>query len=335
MRVGLDLLFLEPGRTGGRETYARELLAALRAERPDLAFVAYGGEDLRDPDGWWHGCDEVVVLRGVRAASRASWARAEVGGLARARVDVVHGLANFGPLFGAARRVLTVHDVLFAQLPEAVPLASRLPTAALMRAAARRADAVIAVSAASAADARRVLGVDEVVVVPNGVTPPVTAGDAARGRALAGAERFALCVASHLPHKDLALLPDDVVKAGTGTEVLPNGLGAVSWPELEDLYAAADALVTPTRFEGFGLPVLDALLRGLPVACTDLPVLREVAGPHATYFPAGDALACRAAIAVARSRPKDEPAVRAHAKSFTWSRAARATAAVYDRVVAG
>lgn len=341
MRVGLDLVFLEPGRTGGRETYVRELCAALRTERPDVELVAFGGEDLRG-DGWWRSsCAEVHVLRGVRAASRPSWARAELVGVARAAaragVDVVHGPANFGPVSGPFARVLTAHDVLFAEVPDAVPLAARVPTALLMRAAARRADVVVCVSQAASVSVRRALGVapDRVVVVPNGVAPPAVVGSAERGRALAGRASFVLCVASHLPHKDLTLLPDDVVKAGAGTEALPGGLGAIDAQALEDLYAACDAVVLPTRMEGFGLPVLEAFLRGVPVACTDLPVLREVAGGHASLFVVGDRAGCVEAIARAVARGRGDATARAHAASFTWQRAARDTAAAYERVLAG
>ena len=65
-------------------------------------------------------------------------------------------------------------------------------------------------------------------------------------------------------------------------------LGGVDPARLEALYAAATVVATPTRFEGFGLPVLEAMARGVPVACSELPVLREVAGDAAVYFDAAD-----------------------------------------------
>ena len=120
-----------------------------------------------------------------------------------------------------------------------------------------------------------------------------------------------LSVASDLPHKNLAALIDGLAAlderpvlafAGHGTDTgdlraraAQAGvaddvrlLGAVDPDRLESLYAAAAVVATPTRFEGFGLPVLEAMARGVPVACSELPVLREVAGDAAVYFDASD-----------------------------------------------
>jgi len=112
-------------------------------------------------------------------------------------------------------------------------------------------------------------------------------------------------------------------------------LGAVGAEQLEGLYAAADVVVTATRFEGFGLPVLEAMARGVPVACSDLPVLREVAGDEAAAWldpgdPASVAAAVRRALA---SRDELRAAGLARAAGFSWAAAARATAQVYERAV--
>ena len=254
--------------------------------------------------------------------------------------------------------MLTVHDVLWRRLPEAVPAAMRLGTNVLVTAAARRADRVITVSHASAADIERELRLPagRVAVVPNGVTPPPAAPPAPADVGQ-GARPLALSVASDLPHKNLAALVDGLALvpadarpllafAGHGTDTgalraraAERGvaddvrlLGAVDADRLEALYAAAALVLTATRFEGFGLPVLEAMARGVPVACSDLPVLREVAGDAAVWLDPGDPAEHRARHhRRARRRRAAAHGGPAQAARFSWAAAARATAEVYER----
>jgi glycosyltransferase involved in cell wall biosynthesis len=373
MHLGLDLLFLEPGLSGGRETHARELLRALRTADPELTVTTFCNRETADAGtGWWTDlADRAVVLGRAQVGSRAAWAIGELAGLPlaanRARVDVLHSPANLGPVGGGRfARVLTVHDVLWRILPDAVSPAMRLGTQVLLPTAAGRAQRVITVSEASRADlvAQLRLPRDRIDVVPNGLTPPRGTPDAARAEARlgAGGRRIALAVATDLPHKDLATVVAGVAAipaadrpllavAGHGTDqgrlpeqvarlALTDGvrlLGAVTSEELEDLYAAADVLVTATRYEGFGLPVLEALARGVPVVCTDLPVLREVAGDTARYVPAQDpgrlASALAETLAGGDEVERRVAAGRERAATFTWEAAARATREVYDRAV--
>jgi glycosyltransferase involved in cell wall biosynthesis len=361
VRVGPDLLFLVPGETGGRETYARELVRALAAERPDLELVALVNRETAAAaeDGFWSQYASVVEI-GSSGVARGSWALGELWRLPRAArgLDVLHSVANFGPLYGAGARVLTVHDVLWRRLPDAVPPAMRIGTNLLVAGAARFADRVITVSDASAADiaAELRLPAGRVEVVRNGVTePPATSPPPADvGQ---GTRPLALSVASDLPHKNLAALVDGLALvppgarpvlafAGHGTETGAlraraaewgveddvRLLGAVDPERLEALYAAAAVVLTATRFEGFGLPVLEAMARGVPVACSDLPVLHEVAGDAAVWLdPASPPSISRAIQAALRDAERLRDAGRARAKDFSWGAAARATAAVYER----
>jgi glycosyltransferase involved in cell wall biosynthesis len=356
VKVGLDLLFLVPGETGGRETYARELVRGLAAERPDLELTALVNRETTGA-GFWSEAARVVEV-GSSGVGRGSWALGELWRLPRAArgLDVVHSVANFGPLHGAPARVLTIHDVLWRRLPEAVPTAMRLGTNVLVTGAARRADRVITVSRASAADIERELHLPagRVAVVPNGVTPP-PASPPAPADVGQGARPLALSVASDLAHKNLAALVDGLALvpanarpvlafAGHGTDsgalrarAVERGvagdvrlLGAVA--DLEPLYAAAALVVTATRFEGFGLPVLEAMARGVPVACSDLPVLREVAGDAAVWLDPGDpATIGRAITAALADAERLRTAGRAQAECFSWAAAARATADIYER----
>jgi glycosyltransferase involved in cell wall biosynthesis len=111
----------------------------------------------------------------------------------------------------------------------------------------------------------------------------------------------------------------------------------VSVAELEGLWEAADAFVFPSLYEGFGLPVLEAMERGVPVACSNTSSLPEVAGDAALLFDPHD----EAAIASAVERLLDDPdqagRLRAHgrqrARLFTWQRTARLTLQTYARVL--
>jgi glycosyltransferase involved in cell wall biosynthesis len=113
--------------------------------------------------------------------------------------------------------------------------------------------------------------------------------------------------------------------------------GWVSDPDLEDLYALARCFVLPTFEEGFGLPVLEAMVRGVPVACSDIPVLREVAGGAAALFDPGDPASIAAQIG--RLCADDELSAdlvargRERAHQFTWERTARATLESYRRAL--
>jgi glycosyltransferase involved in cell wall biosynthesis len=90
----------------------------------------------------------------------------------------------------------------------------------------------------------------------------------------------------------------------------------------------------PTRYEGFGLPVLEAMACGVPVAASDIPVMREVGGPHARYAPPGDVVAWAATVRALVAEPPGPAALaaaRRHAAGFTWQRTARATLAAWRR----
>lgn len=277
---------------------------------------------------------------------------------------MLHSPANFGPIAGPFASVLTVHDVLFRRHPEMLTPVMRLGTGALLPPAARRANTVITVSNASRQDIEQLLDVprERIEVVPNGWTPPRTVGvaDAARRRLDSAGRPIALSVASDLPHKNLPALLEALALldpaerpvlalAGHGTDTgglalrarelgLERDLrilGEVGAAELEDLYAAAATVLTVTLFEGFGLTVLEGLARGLSTVCSDLPVLREVAGDAALWVdphrPASTVAALRRALAGGPEIERLRAAGRERARRFSWRSAAEQTADVYER----
>jgi glycosyltransferase involved in cell wall biosynthesis len=276
-------------------------------------------------------------------------------------------MANFAPGWGRTPRVVTIHDLQYRALPDQLSPPVRTLTGSLVRVAARGAKRVIAVSEAGAQEIVDGLGVgrERIDVIPNGVrrpgsSPPTQA--MREGHGLAG-RTVALAVATNLPHKNLAVLMQalaliDVaerpllVLAGHGTDdralrerALGAGvaddvrlLGSCSTDALDALYAIADCLVLPTLHEGFGLPVLEAMARSLPVACSDIPALREVAGRAAVYFqPRRPEEIAAAVVELLRDRALTDRLVAlglARAAGFSWSTAAARTLASYSRALA-
>jgi glycosyltransferase involved in cell wall biosynthesis len=372
IHVGLNLVYLVPGETGGMETYARELvprLAALDGVRL-TAFV--NREAAEAADGPW---GEVVPMQvvPVRARNRLEWVRGEQQHVprlaARGRCDLVHSLASTAPLRGRVPGVTTIHDLNYRKVPEAHFGLRGLGMRVLVPAAARRSRRVVAVSAATRDDLVADLGLpaQKIDVVPHGVAappgPPCGAAAAARERFGLGERPVVLSVSAKRPHKNLVRLVRAV--AGIPAErrpvlVLPGyptpheeelrGLAAelgvagdVTWPawvsadELEGLYAAATCLVFPSLYEGFGLPVLEAMARGVPVATSGRASLAEVAGDAALLFDPDDVDAIRAAIERLLSdedqRRRLAEAGRRRAELFTWERTAELTLECYRRAL--
>lgn len=351
MRVGLNLIFLVPGETGGMETVARELIPRLAAAAPEHEFVAFVNEESAGED---FGVPSVVVP--VRARDRKQWVLGEqrlLPGLA-AGCDLVHSLGGTGPARGDFLRVVTIHDLHYRTQPDAHFGVRGLAMRLLVPLAARASDAVITVSNASRAEIVRLLGTPpgKVSVVHNGIgRARVAPAPEAVLRRLHWLEDrpVLLAMSAKRPHKNLAGLLDALalledrpvlVLPGYPTEHESSlrerahelgitgdvrFLGWIPDADAEGFYAMARAFVHPAFSEGFGLPVLEAIARGLPTACSDIAVLREVAGEDAVFFDPGDPAAIADGVREALARPRGEGVVR-----FTWEAAAEATLAVYE-----
>jgi len=368
-RILVDLLGYT-GERGGTETYARELLARLPDRMPGATFVGLTGRaGAARVRAFFPG--DVVTVRWVGAGA-AAWAAGEIlaaeRSARRARADLLWTPANFGPVVRGMRRVATIHDVIYHEVPGDVrERAFRSVTSWLMRRSARTADAVIAVSQATASGIRDRLGVSghRIRVVPNGSADPHGIDDpwgALSPLGLAPGRPLLLSTGNRMPHKNFAGLlralatidparrPLAVLPGAHGHDPLAPlvaslGLqhdvalpGWVSRAQLDALFAVASVYACPSLAEGFGLPVVDALRHGIPVVAHDIPVLREVGGDAARYADATDPASFGAAISAGLAEP-DDPSARAarvaHASRFTWDAAADGTAAVLAEFAGG
>jgi glycosyltransferase involved in cell wall biosynthesis len=367
--VALNALFLAPGESGGPETYLRELAPALAQEFPGLRLVVVttgSGRDALARDGW----SDFAELRGLPAEEHRRLRRQVCEQLVlpiaarRARVQLLHNLSSTGPIRAPGlASVLTLHDVTFMRMTT-FGRATTWGLRQVVSRAAADADVLIAVSVAARDEICSVLDLEpnDFVVVPHGVGPVPRSAPADEGRmrtklGLDG-QRAVACVAAVRPHKNQELLvraatriPDDVVIVLAGHQepyvehvrALAHELevterlrfaGYLPNADIERLWLIAACAAFPTRAEGFGLPVLEAMARGVPIACSDIPVLRELGGNVPRYFDPSDP--ARAAAAVTASLGDRERGRRGieRAARFSWSEAARGTMEAYERALA-
>jgi glycosyltransferase involved in cell wall biosynthesis len=366
--VALNALYLAPGESSGTETYLRGLAPALAEAFPRTRFTLVTtrkGADRLRAEGWDAGmeivrmpCDE--GQRGPRTVCEQVLLPALA---ARRRFDVVHSLASVAPIRVPVAATITLHDATFFRMQTF----NRVTTFGMRQVvgrAARHADALVAVSAAARDDICATLGLDPArfSVVPNGAGRPPQVEpapeDALRARLELTARRVVLCVAAQRPHKNqellvraLGRLPEDVavvlvghrepyseqlvaLAAREGVAERLRMPGYVDDADLEGLWRLASCAAFPTLAEGFGLPVLEALGRGVPVACSDIAVLREVGGDVPRYFDPHDPAAAAATIAATLDDRSRADAGRRRAAGFTWTAAAEGTFAAYERALA-
>jgi glycosyltransferase involved in cell wall biosynthesis len=372
MHVGLNLLFLVPGETGGMEVYARELIPELVAAAPGSRFTAFVNREAAAAQGPWGELIPAVTVP-VHARSRVERVRAEQQLLAPlaagAGVEVLHSLASTAPAWGRFRRVVTVHDLAYRLAPEAHLGLLGLGMRVLVPLAARRSHRIIVDAQSTREDLRRELRVApaKVDVVPLGVGTGRRAAPRPeaeiRSWLAAGERPIVLSVSAKRPHKNLlrligalALIAPErrpllvipgyptahehdlrrrAADLGVAAEV--RLLGWIDAGELEGLYAAAACFVFPSLLEGFGLPVLEAMARGVPVACSGRGALGEVAGEAALRFDPESEPAMAAAIErLLADRAEAERLRRAgleRAARFTWAATAAGTLASYERAL--
>jgi glycosyltransferase involved in cell wall biosynthesis len=369
MRIAFDGTTLRPGRTGVGY-YTEHLLhhLAARAADDDIVVISNRPVDTTRPLP-----PRVRIARSSWRIPRMVWMQT-LGPrmLRRERVDVVHFTNGMVPLVSPVPTVVTIHDMSLTLYPRYHPARRVLLNRPLVDIAARRADAIITVSQSAKRDIVRLYGLppERVHVVHEAAAPsfrPIHDSSERERvrRRYALADRFVLYVGTIEPRKNLPKLiegfarrrkagdlPHQLVCAGPygwlsrdiedrierlQVEDAIRFTGYVPFDDLPVLYSLAEMFVFPSLYEGFGLPVIEAMACGTPVVTGDVAALSEVSGGSVEHVDRLDAESLgEAMVRLARSRERRENLSalglqRSHA--FSWDRAARETLEVYRQAV--
>ncbi len=360
MRIGINALYLIPGGVGGTEIYLRSLVNALAETDRESEFLIWTNKETGDsllPAG---APNFKVLASQVSASNRPArilWEQMALPLSAAAhKLDVLFNPGFTAPVFCPCPQVTVFHDLQHKRHPEYFRWFDLPFWRALLFSSAHRSKLLVAVSEATREDLHRFYRIptDRVRVVPHGVDTAFFGL-----HAVPAASPYLLAVSTLHPHKNLDGLltafsefsrrhPEYcLVVAGlkgfhtAPLEELRDRLGLADrvtftgWIPREDLYAlfaGARAFVYPSRFEGFGMPILEALAAGLPTACANVEPMAGIAGGAALLFDPDDAAALAACLETLACNDTERERLRIagpkRAAEFSWHAAAKATLAV-------
>jgi glycosyltransferase involved in cell wall biosynthesis len=320
IRAGVDVSPLVQTRAGTAR-HVNGLLGALTGRDVEVTPLVFGGIGRAATvarDTWWY-------YRGLPRAARG--------------LDVLHCTTFRGPLRAPLPFTVTLHDLALLRHPGMFPRWHRLSGRAGIGRVARAADRVLAVSEFTKREAIELLGVrpERVTVVANAVDPVFSPeGPAADGD-------YVLAVGTLEPRKNLRRVAAAAERAGVELRVVGargwGGVDAAGWlgevadPELAALYRGARCLVFPSLYEGFGIPVLEAMACGAPVVTSAGGATEEVAGGAAVLVDPFDVDEIAAGVEQASARRDELRALGlARARNYSWTGVADAVEAVWGEL---
>jgi len=365
MRIGVNALYLIPGGVGGTETYLCSLLdglAEIDGRHEYLVFINRETSDTVVPRA-----PNFEVLRqpvnAVVRPGRIIWEQLALPlAVSRRRLDVILNPGFTAPLAAACPQVTVFHDLQHKRHPEFFRWFDLPFWRFFLFWSAQISRLLLAISESTAQDLREFYNIpsSKIRLTPLGVDP-----DFFRIPPRRRPEPFLLCVSTLHPHKNIeALLHSfaEVRRVHPGLRLVVSGLHgfasaslhklreelglteAVDFPgwipraQLLDLFARATAFVYPTLFEGFGLPVVEAMAAGVPVVCSDIEPLRETSGDAVLRFDPRDRRSITSSILRLLGddclRARLAAAGPARAAAFSWCRTARQTLAAIEEACA-
>jgi len=358
IQIHCNLCGFVPGRTGGAQVFLEGLLAALN-KFEELEFTFFGSSKteqwltsfLGSAFSFREFCSPspnllnrflaIQKLKRIPSEDQIIWSPLNQG------VGTGHRI----------KEVLTIHDLIPLHYSRSNPTYKRSwKREWLFRtrwkksmSVSRKASAVVTVSESNVEELQRAIGSEspKVYGVPNGIDEPKKIAASQRSWMYSGKPEILAVTSGSMPHKGFGTLekvaealPDFtflvVGKHCTASRPNIKHTGRLSIEALNEIYQTSSALFFPSRIEGFGLPVIEALVFGTPVVATDIPVLREVGGPESCYFKLDDIEAAtdhlRSVVSSRELAEKMSAKGKEHAVEFTWEAAADAYLSIFRQV---
>jgi glycosyltransferase involved in cell wall biosynthesis len=357
MHIGVNALYLIPGGVGGTEIYLRSLLEALAAIDRENRYTVFTnretGADLVPSQANFHLAPQPIPAR--NRPVRIIWEQTLLPfQVSRAGVEVLFNPGFTAPIFSGCPNVTVFHDLQHKRHPEHFRWFDLPVWRVMLYGAVHRSRRIVAVSDATADDLVRFYGVphERIDVVPHGVDQRFFS----LGRERTNVQSMILCVSTLHPHKNLDRLlrafalfrvnhpgyrlvlaglrgfyADELerLRAELGVGECVRFTGWIPREELYQLFREAAAFIYPSRFEGFGMPILEALAAGIPCACSNVEPMKSIAGGAALQFDPGSVEEIHDAMQLLTSdealRVRLAGAGPLRASQFSWAAAAHAT----------
>lgn len=358
-KVGINLLWMVPGVVGGSETYLARLLSGLAERSTTFDYTIFAVPQFAEahPDLARTFKTAFAPVTGqfksFRVAGENSWLAVQCR---RRNIDLVHHAGGIVPLVRTARPVLTIHDLQYLYYPEYFTRTKLSYFKSMVPRSAEAARLILTPSEYTRRTVIERLNIDPtmVIVVPHGISPRDKRSDGGKVRDKYGiGDRFFLYPAITYPHKNHLVLVEGFAKIAErypdamlvltggkgsfetrlGAEIKALGidqrvrrLGYIPADDLDALYNEAVALTFPSRFEGFGAPVLEAMARECPVIASDATALPEVVQDAGCLVSPDNAEVWAQAMAELLEDDAGREALAKtgleRAKFFTWNRSA-------------
>lgn len=312
-RIGLNLLSLVPGDIGGGQTFIESLVYGLsKQNHDDIDIVVFLNRESKDELGLPASFE--IVHTSVPASNRPAryfWEQAILPIISKKHsIDVLFSPGNVSPLFCPVNTVVTIHDQNYVAVPHTMSTLKRLFLSCIVPFSAHAADHIVTISEFSKREILSNINVrdDKVSVVHNPLPPTLPNTGPLDDLDLDLSKPYIMTAGRNYPHKNLANfiaaaknIPDDISLVLTGFEcnpgdelwVLADDLGVsdrihfcgyVPWEDMGTIYENSEVYVHPSKYEGFGFPLLEAMYYGTPVAASSAAAIPEVAGDAAVYF---------------------------------------------------